>query len=285
MSHKVHVRDLFFHVFSTNKHCWIWGERRLKEDLEKFAGEGQLASPSSQPGGQVAPDAGASAKPSEAAGPSSSGSGQPKQQGVEDQKEVQGSGASGKEQKKIDASDLTQMFGKEALTLKGVTQLSCSQRVQFEKCSLVVPSVTLNKFKQVESTPLDLRKYVGVLGEDTCNMYKLQRTILCTMMMGDFVSNPDDFWAHVVVQLKDRTARAVFVFDNFQGDKDEACVYTRFQYQMDKQEVWSLLEFFSGLGLPQGLSEPNKEIVSFPCLTRHPEVNGENHVWVRKLLY
>ena len=207
----------------------------MKEDLDKFAGESQPASSPSQLGAPGAPSE--VSKPSKAAGSSSSGSGQPEQQCLEDQKGVQGPGASGEGKEQTDDGDLTQVMGKDALTLKGVTKVSASQQEQFEKCTLVVPSVTLNKFKQLESTPCDLSKYVGVLGADTCKMYKLERVRLCTMMMGDFVSNPDDFWEHAVLQLKNWNARAFFLFDVFQGNKDEASFYTWFQHRIDKQEV------------------------------------------------
>ena len=89
---------------------------------------------------------------------------------------------------------------------------------RFMKCDLVVPSVALNKFKQTSSTEIPFTKYVGILGKDKCRMYKTDKDRLCCLMMGDLISDPNDFWVHASIQLKNNFVGGVIVFDTYEGD-------------------------------------------------------------------
>jgi len=116
--------------------------------------------------------------------------------------------------------DLTQQHAKEALKPKAGLQGSVRDR--FMQCDLVVPSVALNKFKQLSSAEFLMTKYVAILGKNKCRMYKTEKDRLCCMVMGDLISDPDDFWVHVSMQLKNNFIGGVVVFDNYEGDISQA---------------------------------------------------------------
>lgn len=156
--------------------------------------------------------------------PGSSEASQPCKQDVPEQPAPAGSSSSssGKDQKQADGKhdDLTQQHAKEALKPKH--SLTVAVRDRFMKCDLVVPSVALNKFKQLSSTELPMTKYVGILGKNKCRMYKTEKDRLCSMVMGDLISNPADFWSHASIQLKNNFVGGVVVFDNYEGEITQA---------------------------------------------------------------
>lgn len=90
-------------------------------------------------------------------------------------------------------------------------------------CQLVVPGITLKKFKQsLTHHPDRAGKYMAILSRDECKMYKIQKPRLCSMVAGDAQSV--NFWDSAEAHCKNWRVGGVFLFDTFAGDLKQAAV-------------------------------------------------------------
>lgn len=195
----------------------------MKEDIEKSSQYGG-GDPAAAPSDTVDP-----------AQPSSSGGSHPDK----DAKKASSSKTPNQETEKEDKDqEITDVYGRDALELleKSGNENAMSAHDRFMGCDLVVPAVALSKFKQVESLPdteeqKRIESYVGVLGEDTCRMYKKTKPRLCCLMMGNYHEDETRFWKHASTQLKDHPVGGIFTFDTFTGDISEAWYYQNMLHQ------------------------------------------------------
>ena len=174
------------------------GAKLLKEDIENAPQyKGEKEATSSQPSKPSTSDAskpstsqpdtsgsskGSEPQPTDGAEPASSSSSKPSTSQPDTSCSSKGSEQKPTEGKgnKKDQDDITQMFASEAVQDKTAVVYP-TLRELFLSCDIVLPSITLKKFKMVESAKdLDAPSYVGVLAQDQCRMYKTTKSRLCS---------------------------------------------------------------------------------------------------------
>ena len=104
----------------------------------------------------------------------------------------------------------------QAMAVANLEPVSESQKEIFMGAKLIVPGIALKKFKLALVDGQERSScFLGVMGVGDMTMYKTTRPKLTGLVVGDFLTDPKEFWQWVQEHLCDKPVGALFVFDRF----------------------------------------------------------------------